>query len=443
MTDANFILIGKTKNQTADYDLKKSIFRYYIHKARPTLLLGYTLKPLYANFKNKWFSTHFRLLMFLICLMPVIPIAINFSNTFWWYVAIAIPTPFAIWTLIYVIWDCVYKIRIKLHIASINVDKSIIGRYGVPGSGKTSSLFFDMKIMADKMWQKIKEAYILLIPYLNEIRFWPTALREDAEEIIEAYRFYKESGTYPCLWSTVPAFVDGVPVNIITQEHLMQQKKMPYGACCILDEISVILPPELFRNKPIEIKEMCKFPRHFGDFHFGSTEQGEKNMLIDFRNSTAENKCMIEQKWVLKPLFLIAIYNRLIDHYLNKFENTGKGMTKATANVLQIFHKFIKNIGFRKYYYFDSGNENEQVKSKTKTFILPPYLNVTYDSRAFKNGYRCKDKPLEVSKCYALRLSSQELEKIFIKKEQLESNTQKQKKAKREKKKRDQEEMVA
>lgn len=429
----NFIPIGKPREKNIDIELKKSIFRFYKNKNRQPLLLGYTKKPLYANFKNRWIGTHFRLLMLLFCLVPVIPIVIKFSNTFWWYISLAIPAPFVIWSLINYIWDVVYKIRIKLHIASINVDKSIIGRYGVPGSGKTSSLFFDMKIMADKMWQKIKETYILLVPYLNEIRFWSKQLREDAEEIIEAYNFYKNSGTYPCLWSTVPAFVNGVPVNICTQDHLMQKKKMPYGACVILDEISVILPAELFRTKPIEIKEMCKFPRHFGDFHFGSTEQGEKNMLIDFRNSTAENKCMIEQKWVLKPLFLIWLYNKVIDHFVKKLDSTGKGISKATANILQVFNKIIKSIGYRKYYYFDSGNENQQVKSKTKTFILPPYLNVTYDSRAFKNGYRCKDKPLEVSKCNALRLSASELEKIFIKKEQLESKKEKQKKAKKEK----------
>lgn len=425
MSDANFILIGKPKNLTADTNLKKTIFRFYWHQRNPTLCLGYTKKPLYARFKNKWLSSQFRSLMLILTLMPMIPLILNFENKLLWYVAIAIPLPFVIWSSIIFVWDLVYKVRIKLHIASINVDKSIIGRYGVPGSGKTSSLFFDMRIMAEKMWRKIKETYILLLPYLDEIRFWPRQLREDAEEIIEAYNFYKDSGTVPCLWSTVPAFVDGVPVNITTQDHLMQRKRMPYGACVILDEISVILPAELFRTKPIEIKEMCKFPRHFGDFHFGSTEQGEKNMLIDFRNSTAENKCMIEQKWVLKPLLLIKLYNKIIDHQVKKFERTKKPMSRAKVNSLQILQRFIKNIGYRKYYYFDSGNENDQSKSKVKTFILPPYLNVTYDSRAFKNGYRCKNKPLEVSKCYDIRLTNAELEKIFIKKEQLQSKKQK------------------
>lgn len=303
--------------------------------------------------------------------------------------------------------DIVYKLRIKAHDASIDENIFVKQRYGRPGGGKTSSLLYDSKILADVMWKKIQQEYKLLEPYLKDIPFWSKKAREDAQEIIDAYNFYKNSNTYPCLWSSVPVFVDGIPANRLTANHLMQRDRLPYGSVLVLDEVSLILPQELFRNKPIEIEELAKFPRHFADLHIGTTEQGRDNMFKALRNSAGEIRCMLKQEWVLKPRLLIWIYDFLLEHT--------KNITKAKVTFFRVLKKIINAIGYRRYTYYDSGTEDLREVSKEKTFILPSFLNVTYDSRAFKNAYRCKDEPLKQSSWEHLRLSKEELDEIFTK----------------------------
>lgn len=383
------------------------LFFYYLANGFHAALT-YSPKPLYMRFRKSWakkFSRWFRFLVLLIPAIVTVRIALDYTNAVWWYVTVCASAVLTIPALVLFLIDIAYKIKNKAFDASVNANSSVFCLYGTPGSGKTSSIFYIMKLLADIMWKQICTEYKLLKPYLKEIPFWPTQQREDAEEIIEAYNFYQNSGTYPCLWSTVPAFVDGIPVNRITSEHLMQKKKMPYGTCGILDEISLILPQALFRTKPDEIMELCKFPRHFGDFHFGTTEQGKNEMFKGLRSSAAWNRCMVQQKWVLKPRLLLWLYNFIIKYT--------KHMTRAKVTFLRVYAKILNCIGWRKYWYFDSGNENEQIKSKKKTFVLPPYLNIDYDGRAFKNAYRCRNQKLEVSTWSHTRLTTDEVAEIF------------------------------
>lgn len=386
------------------------LFQFYFYRQINILRIEYQVAPLYANFKKTWankFGKHFRFLMVIIPVLLLIRLILDYSSTWkWWFWTIAC-SPIIVLATINFIRDIICKLRIKAHNASIRTDLHVISRYGRPGGGKTSSLFYDMKILADLMWAKICREYKLLEPYLNEIQFWPQKIKEDALEIIEAFNFYTNSGTYPCLWTSAPAFVDGVPANRITANHLLQREKLPYGAVVVLDEVSLILPQDLFRNRLIELKEMAKFPRHLGDFHFATTEQGKTNMLKDFRDSAAENKCMVEQRWILKPNILIWIYNFLLDHITK--------LTKYSTVFFRVFNSINNSIGYRKYIYYDAGTEDREIQGKLKSFILPPYLNITYDSRAFKNAYRCKDQKLKVSSWNNLRLSKQEIDEIFTK----------------------------
>ena len=301
--------IDYTKSKTIEV-WKCLLFQFYFYRQINVLRIEYQTSPLYASFKKSWanqIGKYFRFLMVIIPTILLIRLIIDFSNTWKWWIALVICSPIIVVSILNFIKDIVCKLRIKAHNAEIKTDRYVMTRYGSPGGGKTSSLLYDMKILSDLMWAKIFREYKLLEPYLNEIPFWPQKLKEDALEIIEAYNYYKNSGTYPCLWTSVPAFVDGVPANRVTADHLLQREKLPYGAVVVLDEVSLILPQELFRNRLVELKEMAKFPRHFGDLHFSTTEQGKTNMLKDFRDSAAENKCMVEQKWILKPNILIWI----------------------------------------------------------------------------------------------------------------------------------------
>ena len=382
----------------------------YLNYLKRTPLLEYHTKPLYGNFKSSWARTigyYFRFFCFILSIILTVRLVLDFELNFWWYLELALLAPIVVINTILFIMDIAYKIRVELHNEKISTDTSIRNRSGPPGSGKTSSVFYDGRVMADKMWLKIILEYKLLEPYLDEIPFWPEQLREDAEEIIEAFEFYQTSGTVPCLWSSVPSFVDGIPANRLTAEHLNQKKKLPYGSVLVIDEIRLILPQEMFRNRAMEIIEMCKFPRHFGEFKWCNNDQGRNSMLKDLRDSAGENITMIKQAWVLKPRLLIWFYNFLII-------NT-KHLSKAQVCFLKTLDKIIKSIGYRKYWFYDTGTEERRVMGKVQTFILPPYLNITYDSRAFKNAYRCKNKKPEVSSWEHLRLTRKEVDEIFIK----------------------------
>lgn len=426
----NFIVLFSHKNRLIEWwqwQLIGFMFFKYLEKLKTTpQLISKKMKPLYMTFKKTWanqIGNYFRLILVTLPTFTLVQLIINFEMTWKWWIPTIILAPFILINIINFIADVIYKSRVKAHNLSITTDKYVITRFGMPGGGKTSSLMYDMKILADLMWAEIKREYKLLKPYLDEIKFWPKQARENAEEIIEAYNFYKESKCYPCLWTSVPAFVDGVPANRVTADHLMQRKKLPYGAVVVLDEVSLILPQELFRDKPIEIKELCKFPRHFGDFHISTTEQGKDNMLIDLRRSSAENKCMVQQKWVLKARFLSWLYNFTLDHT--------KKTTKAKTTFFRIFKSIINSIGYRKYTYYDAGTEDRETKGKYKSFILPPYLNISYDNRAFKNAYRCKDEKFEFSSWEHMRLSKEELDEIFTKELQERAKTKQQKKSKK------------
>lgn len=386
------------------------IFWRNFHKSLNIPKLEYKLTPLYANFKKSWFQTigkYFRFILVIIPTVILIRLILSFNNSLSWWILTGICAPGIIISIFNFIADIVYKIRVKKHINSIESNKYVILRHGQPGGGKTSSLLFDLKILSDLMWQDIIREYKLLEPYLEDISFWNQRQKEDAFEIIEAYEFYKNSETYPCLWTSVPAFVDNIPTNRLTANHLMQRDRLPFGSVCMLDEVSLILPQELFRNKPIEITELCKFPRHLAELHIGTTEQGKDNMFKDLRNSSSENRCMVNQTWVLKPRLLIWFYNKILD---NK-----KKFSKTDVIFFRGLKQLINSIGYRRYRYYDTGTEDRVIISKEKTFILPSFLNITYDSRAFKNVYRCKDKPLLISSWEHLRLSQQEINEIFTK----------------------------
>lgn len=330
-------------------------------------------------------------------------LSFNLTNWLWW-VSVVITTPWLIYFGVKTIKQIHYERKVKQHCDEIPDNIAVRVREGVPGAGKTSSLLHDMKILADIMWDKICEKYRMLEPYLEDIPYWKQKPREDAEEIIEAYNFYENSGTYPCLWTSLPCFVDGIATNRLTADHLLQKKRLPYGTVMVLDEASLILPQELYRDKPYELIELCKFPRHFGDFKIGSTEQDEDSNLIYLRRVSGQTMSMLEQEWIEQPHILQWIYDKLLDWT--------KNMTKKKVNFFKMFNQLIRAFGYRRYWYYE---KTTGIKSEfgTTSFILKPNLNIDYDDRSYRNGYRCKDKPLIQSKWEHKRLSKKEIDEIF------------------------------
>jgi len=383
---------------------------YFKNKRQPLQLEWKEAKPIFTKFKSTT-ADKIALAIRPVCfginfILAALLLAFNNFSSFWWWLGAVAITPLLLIFSLKTIKQCIYELKVKLHCANIPDFISVETRDGTPGAGKTSSLLHDFKVLADISWQKICNKYRLLEPYLLEISHWPRKEREDAEEIIEAYNFYTNSETYPCLWTSVPCFIDGIPANQLTADHLMQRKRLPYGSVMVLDETSLILPQELFRDKPTEILEMCKFPRHFGDFKIGSTEQDEDSNLIYLRRVSGRTLHMLKQEWIEKPKFLQWLYNK----QLSKVQV----MTKKKTSYFMCFDKIIKAMGYRKYYYTESYGALMPANS-INTFYLKPNLNIEYDSRAYKNAYRCKDEELVESTWQYLRLSNEDISKIFTK----------------------------
>lgn len=407
--DINFVLLDDKRKNKSNYSLAcllLSLYQFLYQKRK--LALTYTFKPVYMNFKKsicKKIGRYYYLCLFIIPTLLLLKILFSFKPIFWWWLHVVLIGICFVISLIKLIKDIICKIRIKIFDSSIEKNKSIQMSFGNPGAGKTSSILYKMKILADMMWNEICIQFKLLEPYLNQVKFFPALNKDRAEEIIEAYNYYKNSGTYPCLWTSIPCFVDGVPTNILEGDHLAQQERLPYGSVCVIDEARAIIPPELHRTNPDSILFMAKFCRHYGDFHFGLTDQAKEGAFNAWRRCSAENIFIEKQKWILKPKFLIWLKDKLI---LNL-----KKPTKFKTTILRILEKLISCIGYRKYFYSSFGNEYIQNISTTKTFILPPFLNVDYDDRSCRKSYMCLGKPLTVKKWTSLELTKEQSDKIF------------------------------
>lgn len=404
-------------NKRPDFYLKKSKVPLYQpwelelikHKQSKAICLPWPeRKPNYVKFKSETadkIAMSLRPLCFgILFILTIILLAFNDFSNLWWWLGAGVVAPLLVTFSYYTLTQCINESKIKIRNASIPDNISAEVREGVPGAGKTSSLLHDLKILADMMWNKICNKYALLEPFLDDIPYWPQKEREDAKEIIEAYNYYNNGNGYPCLWTSVPCFVDGVPAYRVTADHLLQRTRFPYGAVVMLDETSLILPQELYRNKPYEIIELFKFLRHFGDFKIGSTEQDEDSNVIYLRRVAGASKRMIGQVWVQRPRFLEWIYDFQLNHT--------KNMTKKKVNYFLIFNKIIRSMGYRKYYYYENAMTLDTVPG-LKSFVLKPNLNMTYDDRAYKNAYQCKDVPLVHSSWEHLRLTTQEIKEIF------------------------------
>lgn len=328
----------------------------------------------------------------------------NLTSWIWWTVTVLIGIPFLI-SATAVLRQCIYEIRVKQHEQDIATNIYVDNTEGAPGAGKTSSVINDSKLLADIRYSEICQEYAMLKPFMDSIPSWPGRQKEDAMEIIETYEYYQTSGTYPCLWTTFSAFVDGVPANQFTVDHILQRKRLPYGSVIAVDEFNLFIPQNIYRDTPYEIIEISKFCRQWG-FSFKIADQATDGTVIYFRRVSGRNRYMLEQEWVLQP--------KLLQWLLKKILLSKKELTQRRVNFCKILQKIIKASGYRKYYYVDTGTvKYKDDHAKVQTFILRSNLNVEYDDRAFKNLYRCKDQALEISAWKHLRMDAEELAKIF------------------------------
>lgn len=309
-------------------------------------------------------------------------------------------------------------IKTNEHIAEVeesDVRSSVAS--GAPGAGKTSSKLFDSVVKAKRMWEELQYKYWLMLS-TDDNTLSPEELK-DKQEIIEAYTFYNEQDTVPCLWSNIPVKVDGKKANKLTKAHLLQKKKLPIYSVLFSDEIGndfEAQPKTSAKLKPLEA--LSRFIRHFFDGFWSFTEQEFSKAFIGVRRTTGSNRFFMSQKWALKPSFLLWIYDLLKDHFISDLQSANKYKYQSKtyqefiecatytsqkySKFMNKFKHFINCIGYRHYTYKELGNiENGVVssdKQKKGKFYVPSCLNCSYDDRCYRLLYKAKDKVLEPSK---------------------------------------------
>lgn len=420
----NFVLLrGHSKNRISEnwrVFLIMHLFEHYIifsndffkykqieWKTSPPY---FNINEKFLNFIGKWF----RLIVFIFSSIPFLTLIFNAKNTIPYYIFLTISIILMFPALSLFLYDIAMKIRVKTHIKNINVDSPVTMYCGPWGAGKTSSMVYESVLKAKKQWKYLCREYKKLRCRKDEIQFWSDSLKKNrALEIIESYEFYKKSNTVPCLWTTIPVFVNGISSNKLTGEHLVQEKKLPYNITLCMDEISMILPQNLYKKNNEEIDSILKFGRQFFNGKFSQTEQAKQNEYCGLRRVTTSVQFMTRQKWVLKPNFILWLINFITDK------------KKKIGLKLEIFlrelEEVVKNIGYRKCFYKNLGTEYFKEISKEKNFIAPSNLNlIKYDDRAFVEGYLAKDKNLEVSKFDSLTFSREEILKTMLPKKYAE-----------------------
>ena len=309
---------------------------------------------------------------------------------------------------------------------------------GVPGCGKTSTINQMGYELAKKQWKTLQHEYWKISNYNFELL--PYKLQRKYKEIIRAYNFYKkwEDKFIPCLHSFITIEVNGRKSHSLTKGHLLQVVPLPYRSVWVCDEISSLFPnstkgEDKERNK--KLAELCRWIRHFTDSFalFADIRFGDAFLAIRSGCGcvlTLEKK----QKWILKPKFLIGlrdiIYSLIdFDFWLQRFTKPGSASynkaTYATRKSACKFGRFVKwldklisCVGYREYYYRRDGSLEQEVDSKNVLTTKGKYwfkscLDVTYNDRAFKNLYSCRDLEFEEPKDSSFDMSKEELKQIL------------------------------
>lgn len=283
---------------------------------------------------------------------------------------------------------------------------------GVPGAGKTTSTFYRAVILSKKLWLKlrIKYYYVCTIPKV----LLSKNLKAHRNEIIEAYNFYTNSPFVPCLWSMTSIQVGKRFAHKLTNDQLLQKKIMVYGSVYVVDEIGSLFPNFTGKQKKIlePLSDLCRYIRHYIDSYFFFTEQEFSKAFIDIRRCTGSVQYLTKiQKWVLKPKFLIALFNLLFSdvywqffkqsfliRYSKSFYKTYRKIYSSSKHFAWFFKwldRYISEVGFRRYEYKELGNQEVDLNNsntKSNIFYLESRLNFKYDDRCFKNKYRCKNQ---------------------------------------------------
>lgn len=351
----------------------------------------------------------------------------NYTNL-WYYLLLSPVLLFcglAVWG--FVQW-WYYRIRYKVCREHESQSKNHLETsVGENGKGKTLSEMNIMYWRAETANQNLNWKYWKLCRELRDPEYKPSL---DEKEIIGSFKATNEGKGIPNFMTFPPAYSEKYRRFSYKLEvgHLKQLKRIPFLWRGLLDEGGAILNIEKVNDRAqnvdgaTDMEDFAKDMRHFADFGFGLTEQNPGNIYLPFRAVSCENRRMEGCEWVLKPRFLLWIFNHLQDYFLRKMKLWhsvvfGKFMDK--------FEEFIGYCGFWKIGYKSLGNQvlgkaekgNITVsilqEGKTKYIYLPRANELIYQTRAFRGAYKALNQKIEVEPWESLYLSPAEVRKVL------------------------------
>lgn len=334
-----------------------------------------------------------------------------------------------------------YGIRYKIFKNSIDDMARVNFLSGGPGCGKSSLSIVIVCLRAKIMWAKLKlKAFYYL--HKNKDKLNSSQLQA-YNETINAYSFYiSHPDRIPCLWSNIPLEdYRGRKCFKLKKAHLFQKKRLPIYSVLFSDEIGNQFEAKKGNNEELKpVSKLARFIRHFFDGAWHVTEQEVSKTFVDIRRVSGSNKWLYQQKWIMKPIRLINLFNSLKAYALYHssmmslykpntsqylyHERKSKKQSKFWTPILQFIMKLITHIGWRRYEYQELGNSesNTGAESKHGFIFVPSCLTAKYYDRAYIRMYEALELPLEDSEFTELALTSQDLEEMFPKEENKKQN---------------------
>ena len=305
---------------------------------------------------------------------------------------------------------------------------------GAPGAGKTSSKGYEAVELAKINWRKLKNEHFFCCCQ-NPKKLKGKALAH-YNEVMEAYNFeIKSKNKIHCLWSLTELKHGKRTSHKLTKEHLLQKERLPYLAVAFSDEIGSLFPA---RKGPTEgellsLSMFARWIRHYIDGFWTFTEQDFSKAFIDIRRVTGSNQYFHKQKWMLRPKFLIRVYNFILNIVLyplqmmflykagspqfERYEKSLKRYSKVFSKFLKGLKRLIYCVGWRQYTYEERIERTESSQNipngiLRKTY-LPACLNHTYYDRAYMNAYLPINKQLYEKDFSGELLTREEIKKLF------------------------------
>lgn len=271
---------------------------------------------------------------------------------------------------------------------------------GAPGAGKTVTGANMAYFLAQRRWAEMKSEYYTQKSMLAE---W--CKRGDTDNLYgfrtleESYFFYaeRESTNIPCLISSVPLKEYGTNrwSYVLEPEVYAQIARVPEYCVLFNDESGRLFGGDTSKSATDDIKDFWRYIRHFLDAMAVNTNQDGDQNAIYMRRSTDFVNHINGQEWIMPPVRLLRRIERKEARFFKKMER-GKLSEKQSIYIgqkLYFLKKYAATIGFRRVSH-RLCTQSGEFAGDEEEYILPAIGCVEYDDRAYRNLYKCKDKPL-------------------------------------------------